>query len=407
MPKQLDSRLYLSAQDAASTLSISVTSLYSYVSRGLIKSQSADGSRNKGYLRSDIMALKNKQRGAKDDPNFFFTPDLKKDRITQITKSGPIYRGQHAVSLAHTENLESVAALLWQSEPSPFDTGNHLPVIPSDLTSLRSRFTGLNPMNQYISLSAAMEHANPRAYNLSAEGVVSTGAGVTRWLAAIVADSNDYPGTTPIHQYIATKRGAGEGCAQLLRALLVLAADHQQGPASLAAKNTAYAGNTPYAAVASALITWQGAFVLQGMVQPLTHFLMEIINNPDPASIIISRLQGGAPLPGFDHPIYGGNDPRGALLLTLTKEYLPDDKDARKLCQAADAAEELTGRSPSLNLITNFLAYKLGMPDQMRALTAVSRCVGWLAHAFEVYKSNNPFGQEGTLTKATTISDLG
>jgi len=211
-------------------------------------------------------------------------------------------------------------------------------------------------MSQYISLSTLIEQANPRAYNLSADGVVNTGADVTRWLAAIVADSDEFPATTPIHKYIATKRDTGEGVAELLRALLVLAADHQQGPASLAAKNTAYAGNTPYASVASALITWQGAFVLQGMVQPLTHFLVEIIKSPDPTSAIIKRLQGGTPLPGFDHPIYGARDPRGALLLELTKEYLPDDKDARKLCRAAELAEELADRSPSLNLITNFLA---------------------------------------------------
>jgi len=81
MSKQLDSRLYLTAQEAAAALNISVTSLYSYVSRGLIKSQSTGSSRRKGYLRSDITALKNKQRGAKDDPNFFFAPDLKKDKI--------------------------------------------------------------------------------------------------------------------------------------------------------------------------------------------------------------------------------------------------------------------------------------------------------------------------------------
>jgi len=405
MRKQLDSRLYLTAQEAASTLGISIASLYSYVSRGLIKSQSADGSRSKGYLRSDIAALKNKQRGAKDDPNFFFSPDLKKDRITQITKSGPIYRGKLAASLARTETLESVAALLWQSDTLPFET-SRLPVIPSDLSSLRSRIKGLNPMNQYISLFAAIEQANPKAYNLSEEGVICTGVDVTRWLVAIIADSDDYPATTPIHEYLASKRGANEGCAELLRALLVLAADHQQGPASLAAKNTAYAGNTPYAAVASALITWQGAFVLQGMVQPLTHFLLEIMTSSDPTSTIISRLQGGAPLPGFDHPIYGAKDPRGALLLELTKEYLPDDNDARKLCQAAEAAEELTGRSPSLNLFTNFLAYKFSMSDQMRALTAVSRCVGWLAHAFEIYKSNNPFGRQNESSRGTTVSSL-
>jgi len=84
MSKQLDSRLYLTAQEAAAALNISVTSLYSYVSRGLIKSQSTGSSRRKGYLRSDITALKNKQRGAKDDPNFFFAPDLKKDKITRV-----------------------------------------------------------------------------------------------------------------------------------------------------------------------------------------------------------------------------------------------------------------------------------------------------------------------------------
>jgi len=78
MNEQLDSKLYLTAQEAAKTLNISVTSLYSYVSRGLIKSQSTSGSRSKGYLRSDITALKNKKGGAKDDPNFFFAPDLKK-----------------------------------------------------------------------------------------------------------------------------------------------------------------------------------------------------------------------------------------------------------------------------------------------------------------------------------------
>jgi len=284
--------------------------------------------------------------------------------------------------------------LLWQSDTLPFET-SRLPVIPSDLSSLRSRIKGLNPMNQYISLFAAIEQANPKAYNLSEEGVICTGVDVTRWLVAIIADSDDYPATTPIHEYLASKRGANEGCAELLRALLVLAADHQQGPASLAAKNTAYAGNTPYAAVASALITWQGAFVLQGMVQPLTHFLLEIMTSSDPTSTIISRLQGGAPLPGFDHPIYGAKDPRGALL-----------HDARKLCQAAEAAEELTGRSPSLNLFTNFLAYKFSMSDQMRALTAVSRCVGWLAHAFEIYKSNNPFGRQNESSRGTTVSSL-
>jgi len=88
MSKQLDSRLYLTSQEAAAALNISVTSLYSYVSRGLIKSQSTHGSRKRGYLRSDITALKDRQNGDKNDHNFFLEPDLRQDKITQITESG-------------------------------------------------------------------------------------------------------------------------------------------------------------------------------------------------------------------------------------------------------------------------------------------------------------------------------
>jgi len=395
MSKQLDSRLYLTSQEAAAALNISVTSLYSYVSRGLIKSQSTHGSRKRGYLRSDITALKDRQNGDKNDHNFFLEPDLRQDKITQITESGPVYRGKDAGALARTESLESVAEWLWQVDHSPFATAPN-PVIPKNLGALRKQFEHLSPLNQYISLSASIEQANPRAYNLSAQSVAHTGVDAIRWLTSCVANSDEYPGMTPLHTYIANKRGVNKGYAELLRATMILVADHQQGPASFAAKNVAYAGNTPYSVVSSGLITWQGAFVMKGMVQPLTHFVAEIMNNPDPTTAISSRLQEGTPLPGFDHPVYGAKDPRGALLIELTDEYLHDDPDARKLCQAASIAEDITDRSPSLNLITTFLAYKLGMPSQMRAFTAVGRTIGWLAHAFETYKVNNPYNHKVT-----------
>jgi len=391
MTKELDARLYLTAQEAASQLSISVPTLYAYVSRGLIKSQSVASSRKKGYLRSDVVSLKHKQRGAKGDPNFFFAPELKEDKITQITEFGPVYRGIEAVSLARTESLETLAILLWQSQSDLFSAAK-MPLIPKDLAGLRKRYTSLNPLHQYISLYALIEQNNPKAYNLSAEWVTGTCVDVIRWLSSFVADSDEFP-DQPIHKYIASNRGASDGYAELLRAFLVLMADHEQGPASLAAKSTAYAGNTPYGAVASGLVTWQGAFVMKGVVLPPIHFLKEILEKADPAAGIVSSLQQGMPLPGFDHPIYGARDPRGALLLELIKEYLPDDKDAVKFCRAAEVAEDLTERSPSAILIAAFLAHKFGMPDQIRALIAVGRAVGWLAHVLEIYKTNNPFSR--------------
>jgi len=391
MTRQLDSRLYLTAKEAASELNISVPSLYAYVSRGLIKSQSISTSRKKGYLRSDVKALKNKQRGAKGDPNFFFTPELKEDKITTITESGPTYRGHDSIALARTESLETLAGLLWQSEPTVFCSSKP-PIVPKQLGALRQRYKALNPLHQYIAMYPLIEQSNPKSYNLTGERVARTSAEVIRWLSSFVADSDEYP-DEPIHKFIARKRGVNEGYAELFRAFLVLLADHEQGPASLAAKNTAYAGNTPYGSVASGLITWQGAYVLKGVVQPPIDFINEIMTKSDPAARIVRSLQQGMPLPGFEHPIYGGRDPRGALLLELTREYLPDDEDASKFCRAAEIAEELTERSPSAILVAAFLAYKFGMPNQIRALIAVARSVGWLGHAIEIYKTNKPFSR--------------
>jgi len=179
-----------------------------------------------------------------------------------------------------------------------------------------------------------------------------------------------------------------EGYAELLRAFLVLAADHEQGPAMQIARNSAYAGNTPYSVISAALIGWQGSYMMKGIGQPLMQFMTEIMNTSDPARAITNRLQDGAPLPGVGSPVYGAKDPRGVLLIELANEYLPGDSDAQKLSLAADMIEDLTGKAPSLAFSAAFLAQKLNMPNQLRALIAAGRCIGWLAHAQAVYEDN-------------------
>ena len=46
--------LYMTAQEAAATLSVSPATIYAYVSRGLIRSESAADGRNKRYRADDI-----------------------------------------------------------------------------------------------------------------------------------------------------------------------------------------------------------------------------------------------------------------------------------------------------------------------------------------------------------------
>jgi len=380
-------KFYLSSDAASRELGISVSSLYAYVSRGLIKSQSIENSRSKGYLRSDIEALKKKKEGFKDDPNFIQSPHLKQSVITKITGSGPQYRGVDATELARTETVESLACLLWQTDISVFERETNF-AISSEVEALRTSVRNLNPLGQYTSLAASIEQNSPKSYNLAPEGVVATAVDVSRWLASFVAGRNYYPANTPLHEYIGARGDIPGGYSELLRALLVLAADHEQGPALQIVLNSAYAGNTPYGVVGAALIGWQGSYMMKGLGQPLVQLMAELMNVSDPVPIIINRLQDGAPFPGFGNPTYGAKDPRGVLLLELTKEYLADDADAQKFCAACDMIEDITGKSPSLVVPAAFLARKLDMPNEVRSLIAVGRCVGWLAHAIEIYAEN-------------------
>ena len=49
---------YLTAQEAAETLSVSAPTLYAYVSRGLIRSEPIEGSkRTRRYFREDVQRL--------------------------------------------------------------------------------------------------------------------------------------------------------------------------------------------------------------------------------------------------------------------------------------------------------------------------------------------------------------
>src|SRR4051812_36820295 len=53
---------YLNARDAADALGISLPTLYAYVSRGLIRSETADSSRRtRRYLAEDVDKLKTRQ----------------------------------------------------------------------------------------------------------------------------------------------------------------------------------------------------------------------------------------------------------------------------------------------------------------------------------------------------------
>ena len=92
---------------------------------------------------------------------------------------------------------------------------------------------------------------------------------------------------------------------------------------------------------------------------------------------LAARLETGAGLPGFGHPLYTDGDPRARVLLAAFA--LPP---AYARAQAAIAA--LTGEEPNIDFALAALAARFGLPaDAPFQIFAAARCSGWLAHALE------------------------
>src|SRR5258708_4916283 len=178
--------LYISAEAAAEMLRVNLSTLYAYVSRKKIRSQPIPGSRRNRYGRADVERI----AGGGESPAAERPGGLRRETdITLITEQGPHYRGQNAVRLSETRSVEDVAALLWQAERSTVFT-KALPNAPAQLTEMLRLFSGTSAADRATAVFPFIEIANPRAYDLTRDGMCQTGVDVHRWLAAFLIETH-------------------------------------------------------------------------------------------------------------------------------------------------------------------------------------------------------------------------
>src|ERR1700716_3794328 len=110
---------YYSALQAAARLGVSRQTLYSYVSRGLLRAHPADSHRERRYLIAEVNQLATRRsrarspvRAAADALNWGLP--VVESSICCIDAGHLYYRGKDVLSLIETQSAEDVAALLWQ-----------------------------------------------------------------------------------------------------------------------------------------------------------------------------------------------------------------------------------------------------------------------------------------------------
>ena len=385
---------YLSAQEAADTLGISPTTLYAYVSRGLVRSESTAGdSRSRRYHREDIERLKERKEVRRNPTKavkqalHWGTPVLD-SAITLIANGQLYYRGHDVVALAKTRTVEEVAGLIWlgdlEAESSTlFDVASSRASFRCLAT--RRRVADLTPVEMFQALLPIAAAEDLTAYDLRPLAVARTGARILG-LLALTAAGRDEKGADIAQTLQAGWVPEDPAAVQLLRAALILCADHELNVSAFTARCVASAGATPYAVVMAGLSALQGA-KHGGSVEQVEAFLREVGTPSQAQTVIAHRLKRGERLPGFGHRLYPAGDPRGRVLLELTTAAYPEAPAVALGDALVTQMQRATGQHPTVDFGLAILANALQQPPGAAlALFALGRTLGWIGHAIEQYQ---------------------
>src|SRR5215218_8198982 len=383
---------YLSAGRAAEELGISLATLYAYVSRGLVRSESVEGKRrNRRYRAEDVRRLKERKERRRDPDGVvegalhWGTPVLESG-ITLIDGGGLYYRGRDVVDLAGEKSIEEVAALIWTGDEAMASA-----LFPPEMSGPSRRIrnvvdsvAGLTPVEVFQVMLPVAAAEDPAAYDLRPGAVARTGARILRLMTGVAA-GKFAPGVAG-----ALQRGwstGDPGAVDLLGSALVFCVDHELPVSTFAARCVASSEATPYAVVLAGLAAL-GGVKHGGELELVETFLQEVEAAGGARVVISGRLRRGECVPGFGHSLYPEGDPRGAGLLRLTAGAYPEGVAVALSATVAEEMLQVMGERPTVDFALATVARTLELPQGAAvALFALGRTVGWIVHAIEQYRS--------------------
>jgi len=377
-------RPFLSADEAAAELGVSKATLYSYVSRGLVRSEPSQTARARRYAAEDVYRLRGRKRADKPietdaDRALAWGAPVLDSAITCIEDGRLYYRGRDATELAEHASLETLARLLWQcTDEDPFA----FPLIPPLPERLVEHQDGVAQVQALLAIDVTQY---PFAYLTGVGDVPRTGARILKLVTQGFAGA-EVKGDEDIHQATARAWGCDEEAADLVRRGLVLCADHELNASTFAVRVVASTKASPYGAVMAGLAALDGPRH-GGYTRRVAALFDDASGAGDLSGWMQSRLRRGDKLPGFGHPLYAKADPRAAALLRALKESSYAEKVAWEF-ELIDAVADLTGRQPNIDVATVMVSRACGLPaDAGFILFGIGRTAGWIAHVIEQYQS--------------------
>ncbi|MEM8590018.1 MAG: citrate synthase family protein [Pseudomonadota bacterium] len=369
---------FLTAEEAAAELNVSRATLYAYVSRGLIRSEPRAHSRKRLYRAEDVRRLiDGRVREPGGDRASRASLPVLESAITDIGPQGFRYRGREVAGLAQAASLETVAGLVWSASEDPF--AGPPPIWSAPVVDLCASLATADPLVRAQALLPVIGAEDRTALNRSPAGLADTGAQLLRSLTAVIIGST--PKQDAVHAQLAAVWPTAD--AALLRAALVVSADHELNASTFAARVVTSTGASLYAGVTAGLAALGGPRH-GGMTDRVAALLPALLDAPDAEQAIAERLGRGDPLPGFGHPIYPEGDPRAPILIDLMRPHFTGQPRFDQALDIARAATELAASPPTIDFALTLMAIMLDLPPRAPlCLFAIGRAVGWIGHAME------------------------
>lgn len=378
MPK----KRYMTAKEASQALNISVETLYSYVSRGLVRSEMVNASkRQRRYYAEDVEKLiqrkeatRNPETVAENVMNWGM-PILDSE-LTLILDDKLYYRGQDACLLAQHQSFEQVAGLLWGY---PFEATK------IDLEHV-SPTPALSPFAQMkIALAWIAEH-DPQAFDIRPPSVAQIGTRIITQMAETVAGCRLIGS---IAQTLAQGWGVSPSAERLINSALILCADHELNASSTTARIVASTGASPYEVVNAGLSALSGS-KHGGHTRRVSALMDELIRADSIEDGLIARLQRGEEIVGFGHRVYAGDDPRARCLLEMMRGQHPDAPSVQIAGTIEADVLRLMHEHATIDFALVILERLYQLPrDSALVIFAIGRMAGWIAHSIEQYQRDH------------------
>jgi citrate synthase len=299
--------------------------------------------------------------------------------ITLISADKLYYRGHDVVELASRRSVEEVASLIWTGSFESDVAATELHVVAGGRS-----LEGLPFITRAQSMLPLVAARDPLALDLRPRAVAQTGWRILNLLTSVAVESSELEETIEqtLRRHWATR---APHAAELLRAALIVCADHELNVSSFTARCVASSGANPYSVVVAGLAAIEGP-KHGGMSARVETMFEELRRSRDVKRALADRLRRGETLYGFGHRLYEKGDPRATVIFELLRKHLPKSSEVKLAHEIAKAGEELIQEKATIDLALVALALALKLPaGAALTLFAIGRSIGWIGHAIEQY----------------------